>query len=386
MQLLSFVFLFAISQAAAISPAAKDSPGFFLMDFDVLQLNTSQELSLTKRDNLYEDQLINQHGYYITYLYLGSNQQKVGVNVDTGSSDLWVVDSSSGCVKNSCQYGTYNPLQSNTAKKTSQPFSITYGDGTSAGGLFYTDTVALGTCSTCPKMLNFQFADATKVGNSFGVLGLGLQATEQPSTKYPNFIYTLKDQGWINKRAYSVYLNQDSADTGTIIFGGKDLAKIDGPLVPLPVISNDRLSVKLDSVTIKGKVIPITSECVIDTGSTLALFTQTDGDSIFKEYKGAYFNSTIGLYLSACDANINKVVSWNFDGITIKFSLAAAFRTLIVDGNGRNYGCGFMIGRFPFNVLGDIFIRNAYTIFDYDQMTISLAQVKYTDQKNVVAI
>lgn len=386
--LVALSFLFTAFTAGLAVPEVdltKRSSGILSLDFDVVRDNTTDPVEVVKRDNPYTRSLYNRHGYYVTYLYLGTSQQKVAVSIDSGSSDLWVVDSGSGCAHNSCQYGTYDPSKSTTAKKLPDFFSIGYVDRSGASGYYYTDTVALGTCKNCAKVKNFQFADATQVAGSFGILGLSLIPGEMASNKYPNFIYALKSQGLIDTAGFSVYLNQDSADTGTILFGGKDLAKIDGPLVTLPITSDDKLSVKLDSIDIDGTNIAITEDVVIDTGSTLAMFSEKDGDAFFLHYKGGKFNSKIGLYLCDCDANYAQEFTLNFKGISFTISFESAFRSDITV-QGVNYGCGFMIGRTPFNLLGDVFIQNAYTVFNYDAKTISFGHAKYTDDLNIVKI
>lgn len=40
----------------------------------------------------------------------------------------------------------------------------------------------------------------------------------------------------------------------------------------------------------------------------------------------------------------------------------------------------------PYLVLGDNFLRNAYIVYDLDDMLISMAQVKFTDEENIEVI
>ncbi len=58
-----------------------------------------------------------------------------------------------------------------------------------------------------------------------------------------------------------------------MIFGGIDLAKIDGPLVDLLIIDEALLGVNMDSVTINGETITVNQKAVFDTGTTLVAFT-----------------------------------------------------------------------------------------------------------------
>ncbi|RLV83880.1 Candidapepsin [Meyerozyma sp. JA9] len=380
--------LFAACTTAAAVPDTlnKRSTKFLELDFDVIRNTTDAEsLGLRRRSDVSSRTLYNKDGYYITYVYIGSNQQKIGVDIDTGSSDLWVPDVSSGCVYNSCQYGEYDPSQSTTSQNLNEPFSIRYGDNSTADGSYYLDTVALGTCDSCPKVKDVQFASATNNTAGFGVFGIGFTSNEATWTEYPNFIESLRSQGFIDKRAYSLYLNEQQAATGTIIFGGKDLAKIDGDLVTLPIVAETRLSVKLDSVTINGKTIETNTEALIDSGTSLAEFVPDLADAIFANYPGAFWVKELNVYITDCSADPNLELTFNFDGISFKQTLAEAWATNIAS-KTKFYGCGFQIGRSEINVLGDLFMRNAYTVFDYDANTISLAHVKYTNDKDVVVI
>lgn len=382
--------LFTASSSAVVLPDGLDkrSEGFIELEFDIVTNLTdtvAENLGLRKRGNPWFRGLYNQYGYYITYLYLGSNQQKVGVDIDTGSSDLWVVDAHSGCVDNSCQYGDYDPSKSSSAKKVNEDFSIRYGDKTSALGPYYKDSVALGTCKNCAKLKDVQFASATENTAGFGVFGIGLKSGETAQNKYPNFMDVMKDQKVIAKKGFSLYLNKADASTGSIIFGGKDTAKIDGKLVSLPLVADSRLSVKMDSVSINGKKITANSEALIDSGTSFCGFNPKVGDAIFKNFKNGHYEPKVGYYVVDCDADKNQKVTINFKGISIDMSFADAFSNNLKDKSGKQY-CGFQIGQSDFTILGDIFMRNAYTVFNYDDKTISFGHVKFTDDKNLVAL
>ena len=71
-------------------------------------------------------------------------------------------------------------------------------------------------------------------------MGIGYSAGESivaldPKSVYPNIIDQLVDQGVINSRAYSLYLNDPNSDSGNILFGGVDSNKYSGDLIALPV-------------------------------------------------------------------------------------------------------------------------------------------------------
>jgi hypothetical protein len=95
-----------------------------------------------------------------------------------------------------------------------------------------------------------------------GVSGVGYPGIEgqvgnlgdQP---YPNLPSLLVSQGYIESRAYSVYLNDEhNAAGGTLLFGGVDTEKYYGDLVAVPFVPVpnqtviDQFYVKLEDVSV----------------------------------------------------------------------------------------------------------------------------------------
>ncbi|KAF9073316.1 aspartic peptidase domain-containing protein [Rhodocollybia butyracea] len=114
---------------------------------------------------------------YTLPILVGSNNLNVSLQVDTGSSDLWVTASS--CATSSCSNvpgsQKYNPSSSSSSVESSAIFNITYVEGGASGPIVW-DMVNVGS-----YIINTQaFAAASTVvseplSNSFdGVLGLGL--------------------------------------------------------------------------------------------------------------------------------------------------------------------------------------------------------------------
>lgn len=78
--------------------AVGENPSIFKIDFNVLRGNNKRDLSsegerpnFVKRDGSAEMELQNERTFYLANLKVGSNKDEVGVLVDTGSSDLWMM-------------------------------------------------------------------------------------------------------------------------------------------------------------------------------------------------------------------------------------------------------------------------------------------------------
>ena len=80
---------------------------------------------------------------------------------------------------------------------------------------------------------------ALELFDPHGVMGVGYATNEAPNPspdrKYPTVLDNMKTAGSINRRAYSLYLNDLQASKGAIIFGGVDSTKYTGDLVALPL-------------------------------------------------------------------------------------------------------------------------------------------------------
>ena len=159
----------------------------------------------------------------ITYsadITIGSNNQKLSVIVDTGSSDLWVPDSNAVCIpkwpgdrgdfcKNN---GSYSPAASSTSQNLNTPFEIKYADGSVAQGNLYQDTVGIGGVSVRDQL----FANVRSTSAHKGILGIGFQSNEATRTPYDNLPITLKNKALFLKCLFP-FLNSPEASSGQII-------------------------------------------------------------------------------------------------------------------------------------------------------------------------
>lgn len=368
---------------------SKRSEKVVKLDFEIERNSSGRTRArTTEKDGIVTSTLYNKDVLYVTYVYAGSNQQKIGVDLDTGSSDLWFVDTSSGCYLDSCEYGTYTPGDSATAVNTTEPFFIWYGDGTHADGFYFQDTVGF-TPGFTTSVKNFQFADATDNDAGLGVFGIGFdtapaEAIPTNAPSYKNMPFAMQSQGLISKVAYSLYLNSLDATTGSVIFGGKDLAKIDGDLVSLPITDPNALEVTLDTIGFGDKTYAVNTNVLLDSGTTEIYIPQAAADAIFGALDAKY-NGHVGAYLIPCNASVSDAsIDFGFKGISLPVPLADTYLNNITDNNGVFYGCGYQVDRG--DILGDYFLRRVYAVYDMTDLTISLGHPRYTDESHIVEI
>lgn len=144
---------------------------------------------------------------------VGTPPQPFTVQIDTGSSDIWIPSvASDACqgVPEACQvYGGFDETTSSTFVENSRDgFKISYLDGSGVRGDYINETLVIGKTS----IDNMTMGLAQIATRAFGIMGIGYNAgesiaEEDPEGIYPNIISQLKDQGYINTLAYSLWLN-----------------------------------------------------------------------------------------------------------------------------------------------------------------------------------
>ncbi|RCK56525.1 Candidapepsin-8 [Candida viswanathii] len=349
-----------------------DTSGVIALDFDIHQAATNEKRGLYRAQ-----ELDNQQIYYTADIYVGSNRQRQTVLVDTGSSDLWVVDAAS-CDSSSaeCQeYGTYNAQTSHSSVNLTTAFSIEYFDGTTAAGNWFLDKVSIAG-ATLKKQ---QFADVHSNTAGNGVLGLGFKGNEVAEQQYDNVPITLKKQGFIKKSAYSLYLNSVSADKGSILFGGIDHAKYTGELIAQQIYVANYLALLVGSVKVNDVLYDAQQPALLDSGTSWTYLPQEYADAIAEKFNATWLDDE-EYYSVGCDSVPGNVTYTFAAGATI----TVPFDDLLF--HDTETECYLGIGRAAYFILGDTFLRRAYTVFNLDDETISLAQINYTNKSKIRAI
>ena len=208
----------AFAAMAAISPAFA-SPKVVQMDVRKPNRRSVTPAQIQRRAKSVGANLDNSEilGIYAMNISVGTPGQTIGVQLDTGSSDLWVPQSKS----NACdlqtslcgQFGSFDPDKSSSFKDDKLDFDAAYGDGTQVSGGYINDTIAFNGVT----VKGVQMGLATDAQTDFplaGILGIGYSSgealvieDEKPKKQYPNVVEQMRDQGIINTQAYSLWLN-----------------------------------------------------------------------------------------------------------------------------------------------------------------------------------
>ncbi|XP_036916407.1 pepsin A-2/A-3-like [Sturnira hondurensis] len=312
---------------------------------------------------------------YFGTIGIGTPPQEFTVIFDTGSSNLWVP--SVYCYSLAClDHNLFNPRQSSTYQPTSKTVSITYGTGSMTGILGY-DTVQVGGISDTNQI----FGLSKKEPGSFlfyapfdGILGLAYPSISS-SGATPVFD-NIWDQGLVSQDLFSVYLSSDDQSESVVIFGGIDSSYYTGSLNWVPLSAETYWQITVDSITINGKAIACSESCqaIVDTGTSL-LAGPTNAIANIQSAIGARENSN-DLEVVSCSTLSNlPVIVFNINGVQYPLSPSA----YILQSEGV-CASGFQGMDLPTSsgdlwILGDVFIRQYFTVFDRANNRVGLAPV-----------
>ncbi|KAI0423566.1 aspartic peptidase domain-containing protein [Xylaria sp. FL1042] len=365
--------------------------------------------TLRKRAGTYSQELNNNltGGGYYAEVSLGTPPQPVTLILDTGSSDVWVLDSHADlCQDRDLQYyygtclATYDPTSSSTyALVDRDGFSIQYLDSSGAEGDYIKDTFHIGGASI--KALQVGLAENSTINS--GLLGIGFNTNVAALDTYRNIVDLFVDQDLIDTQAYSLYLDDLFAEVGTILFGGIDNKKFIGQLKSVDILRDTQskiyssFTVALDSLTVssgsKSEGTDFLSEetpVILDSGTTLTYLPPRAATQIYSRFNAVDDSSVTGLVFVSCDLLVSEkdtTLDFQFggsDGPLIKVPMDE----LVLDNVKGYIALGLELPNLPFDdvcsfgiqslrgvyLLGDTFLRSAYVVYDLNHKKIALAQ------------
>ncbi|XP_010831773.1 PREDICTED: pregnancy-associated glycoprotein 1-like [Bison bison bison] len=309
--------------------------------------------------------------FYVGNITIGTPPQEFQVIFDTGSSDLWVA--SIFCNSSSCAaHVRFRHHQSSTFRPTNKTFRITYGSGRMKGVVVH-DTVRIGDLVSTDQPFGLCLKDSGFKGIPFdGILGLS----------YPNKTFSgafpifdkLKNEGAISEPVFAFYLSKDKQEGSVVMFGGVDHRYYKGELNWVPLIQVGDWFVHMDRITMKRKVIACSDGCkaLVDTGTSDIVGPSTLVNNIWKLIRARPLGPQ---YFVSCSAvNTLPSIIFTINGINYRLPARAYIHK---DSRGRCY-TAFKEHRFSSPIetwlLGDVFLRRYFSVFDRGNDRIGLAR------------
>uniref|UniRef100_A0AAY4BTQ6 pepsin A n=2 Tax=Denticeps clupeoides TaxID=299321 RepID=A0AAY4BTQ6_9TELE len=310
---------------------------------------------------------------YFGVISIGTPPQSFKVVFDTGSANLWVP--SIYCNSAACgNHQTFDPTKSTTFVNEGTSLSIQYGTG-SMTGFLGSDTVEVGGIQVPNQVFGLSQTEAQFMYymQADGILGLAY-ASEAVDGVLPVF-NNMVQQSLVPNSYFSVYLSRNSESGSEVVFGGYDPSHYNGQLNWIPVSSQAYWQISMDSITINGNVVACNGGCqaIVDTGTALIVGPDSDISNINNIVGATSSNNGEGT-VDCSSIGSMPDISFNINGISYSVPPSAYVS------QSQYYGCttGFEnsfsngIGTGLW-ILGDVFIRENYVVFDLGSNYVGLA-------------
>jgi Eukaryotic aspartyl protease len=212
---------------------------------------------------------------------------------------------------------------------------------------------------------------AYKLGKFDGILGLAFPSLSV--NKVPTAFQNVVSQGLVDAAQFAFYLGNSASDRGELVLGGVDPAHYTGDFTYVSLKSQTYWEITLEGMTVgTTSYVPAGGQNVIVDSGTSILTGPSDVVAQIAAQIGA--KAIIeGEYMVACDyanlPNLNFVLG----GQT--YSLAPT-DYLLPDGDVcilGLMGLDVPAPTGPLWILGDVFMRKYYTVFDVDNSRVGFA-------------
>ncbi|XP_026510982.1 gastricsin-like [Terrapene carolina triunguis] len=316
---------------------------------------------------------------YYGEISIGTPPQNFLVLFDTGSSNLWVP--SVYCQSQACSnHARFNPSQSSTYSSNGQTFSLQYGSG-SLTGFFGYDTMTLQNIA----VTNQEFGlSENEPGTNFiyaqfdGILGMAYPSLAVGGAT--TALQGMLQENLLSQPIFSFYLSSQPSSQygGEVVFGGVDSSLYSGQIYWAPVTQELYWQIGIDEFAIGGQATGWCSQgcqAIVDTGTSLLTVPQQFMNSFLQDV-GAQANE-YGEYVVDCSSVQSlPTISFTINGVSFPLPPSA----YILNNNGY---CSVGVEQTylpsqngqPLWILGDVFLRQYYSVYDMGNNRIGFAAV-----------
>ncbi|CAK3818093.1 related to pepsin precursor [Lecanosticta acicola] len=340
---------------------------------------------------------------YLATVGIGTPAQNLALDFDTGSADLWVwsTELSSSVKQAGSSHTIFDASKSSTFKKSSaSTWQIQYGDGSTASGTVGTDNVNAGGLIVTNQAIELADTLSTQFaqGPGDGLLGLAFGSI---NTVQPKAVNTLvenmiaEDSIKKNSELFTAFLGSTppaSATTGSssgssgssssaaesfYTFGYIDQDATNGQTPAYTAVDNSQGFWMFDSASAKVGSQTVTrsgNTAIADTGTTLALVGDDLCQAVYSAIPGAKQNTQQQGWVFPTSTDLSSIPQ-------IQVAVGDALFTINPEelpfqdlGDGTYYGGIQSRGDQGFDILGDVFLRSVYAIFDQGNLRFGCTQ------------
>ncbi|KAI1321321.1 Vacuolar protease A [Mortierella claussenii] len=312
-------------------------------------------------------------GYYGD-VEIGNPKQSFRVVFDTGSSDLWVP--SIKCMEDACLSHQRFDSHSSSSFKAMHPrkdFDIAYGTG-DVSGVISQDIVSLGGIASKQPV---RFAESLKSSALFehaifdGVFGLAYQEMSS-SGERPPFLAMLEQHAF-KKGMFGFFLGRDG---GELALGGYDESKLrDHQILWSKVVKKGYWEIKMDKVKAgKEDFLKNPAHAIVDTGTTQIIMPVDFARYLHAKVLPGALHIHDGIYSLPCLGKNMPTLQFQIEGKLFEVPPSLYILQPIASGRCMSGFAGEQVDGTTW-ILGDVFLRSVYSIFDFDNNRVGFAKL-----------
>ncbi|KAJ7625461.1 aspartic peptidase domain-containing protein [Mycena rosella] len=361
-------------------------------------VTTSSTKRMERRGSAQSLNFVNQGGdsSYFGTVNIGTPPQSFNVILDTGSSDLWVADQT--CIDCDRSTPIFDNSKSSTFQSQNLQTKISYGSG-QVSGTIAQESVSMGSFNTTGQtMLSvFDTSDGLLSGSVSGIMGLAFDAIS--STRSVPFWRGLVSSNQLATPEMAFWLTrfrgqrgvQDEEPGGAFTLGGTNATLFQGDIEFLPMAGSSTPSFWLlgvSAVTVQGNALKVATGnnalAAIDTGTTLIGGPTDDVETLWAAIPGSSkVPSMPGFFQFPCSTTLQISMAfggkvWPIDPADMNLGPPSGGSGSLCLGGIFDLTQGSNIEASQGNpswVVGDTFLKNVYSVFRDQPLSIGFAQL-----------
>ncbi|KAG5951503.1 hypothetical protein E4U53_002952 [Claviceps sorghi] len=269
----------------------------------------------------------------------------------------------------------YRPRLSSTSKPIDgDTWSIRYGDGAGASGIVYEDTVQMGGLHVYHQAIESATSVSRDITNDRFVSGIIGLADHSANTISPvakrTFFENIRDQ--LTLPVFTANLRSQAP--GNYNFGYINHAEHTGRVHYTPIDRSSPLwKISTSGYRVGRQRYRFKMEAIVDTGTSLILLPQDVVNKYYAKVRGSFLHPDLGMMVFPCSTKVPdfwiSIGSYNgrLPGRYIKYA-PINFRYC--------FGGIQSSSDMPFSVLGDVFLKAQFVVFDYGNSSVGFANKK----------
>ncbi|KAL9127012.1 MAG: hypothetical protein Q9217_004027 [Psora testacea] len=298
---------------------------------------------------------------YLSAVTIGG--QTLNLDFDTGSADLWTFSSELSASEQN-GHNIYTPGSSAT-KLNGQTWAISYGDGSSASGDVYTDTVDVGGTTVDGQAVELASTISAQFvrDQSDGLLGLSFSSI---NTVTPDQQKTFFDNALPSLSSPLFAVNLKKGQPGTYDFGFVDDSKHTGEIT-YTTVDNSRGFWGFTTSGYKvgdGSMQTENINSIADTGTSLLLLQDDVVDAYWGAVQGAQNSQSEGGYVFPCDTTLPDI-TFQIEGYAAVVP-GSYVNYAPASESGTCYGGIQSSGGLGLSIFGDVFLKSQFVVFSND--------------------